>query len=184
MTELSPSPHPDPDQKKIIQLYSAFGAGLILTLIPSAIVALVALLLIMGVLIAAYVMRGKDKDTLMHNHMTYVIRTIWLGGSFAAITLAVAGVYMFYTLDNAPLDPCFQSFLGVDPQAAAGMGMQDLEAVFQPCLDAYYKVNFAALVFSALIGIAPILLYFGFRFGNGLNRALKGYRIARPEAWF
>jgi uncharacterized membrane protein len=40
------------------------------------------------------------------------------------------------------------------------------------------------LITAGVITILPGLVYFAVRFVRGLSRAIKGYRLAKPKAWF
>jgi uncharacterized membrane protein len=133
----------------------------------------------------AYAWRSDaTQGSLLENHMTYIIRTIWVGSFLALITLAVAAIYLFKALDNTPLEPCINDLLGF-------MSLGDFSAIEtletqigDKCLTPYLAKNFTPLVTSAIIGIGPVVIYFLFRFLRGYTRARNGYRLAKPRAWF
>ncbi|GJL86060.1 MAG: hypothetical protein DHS20C02_18350 [Micavibrio sp.] len=173
------------EQKKVLQLYSAFGASLVLMLVPSAIVALVASILFLGVLIAAYIMRkGAEPSSLQENHMIYIIRTIWIGGLFSILTMVVASAYMLSRIDNTPLEPCSQSLMSNAAKLAENEDMMGLMNVIKPCMDGFISINAQVFMIAMAISALPILLYFIIRFSRGLSRALSGYRVANPKNWF
>jgi uncharacterized membrane protein len=176
--------HPDPDQKKVIQLYAAFGAGLLLAVVPFFMAAFFSLIFIFGVLIAAYLMRpGISPESLIHNHATFIIRTIWIGSFIGMLTIVTGSIYLFYALDNTPLDPCIQQFMALGPETLLG-DLKGMQGIFYGCYKEYASRNFMAFIISAAIAGIPVLLYFIVRYARGLSRALNGYRIAKPEAWF
>jgi uncharacterized membrane protein len=175
--------HPNPDQKKIINLYAAFGASLLLSFVPNVTAAMLCALMGVGVLIAAYMMRkGKAEGSLMENHTTFIIRTIWIGGFFAMIASFAAGLYMFFNVDSEPMAPCLNTLLnqGISPD----IGMDVLVRAFEPCLGEYTGANFQTFLISGAIVSVPTLLYFLVRFTRGLSRAVKGYVIAGHKGWF
>ena len=183
--------HRDPDHKKIINLYAALGAGLALTLVPMALAAGVSLLFITGVLIAAYMMRGRAAgSSLLENHATYIIRTIWIGSLFSMICIIAGSAYMHYNLDFTPLQACaddaaalLAGMTNTDMAAMEAFG-NDLLARLQPCLEGFLTANKTVLYTATVIAAVPILLYFSIRYVRGLSRAVKGYRIAKPLGWF
>lgn len=177
--------HEDPDRKKIVRLYGWFAASIILTLIPHVLAAAASIILLTYVLGTAYVLRnGSAKDSLLTNHMTFIIRTIWITGLFAIFTTVAASAYLLERIDNAALMPCIEKFLNINPDHMAMVKIAELSALFGPCMDAFVRLNFTPLVLSMLIAGGPLLLYALVRFSRGLSRAAKGYRIAKPKAWF
>ena len=174
----------DTQKKVILNLYAAFAVSLLLSFVPSAIVAMIALIFFVGVLIAAYVLRGKaDVEDLQHNHMTYIIRTIWLSGFLGIITTTAASFYMLSGIDYSPLDPCVDLIASKDPEAVAQASADDLIHLATPCMNAFLKTNQTLLYTSAALAGAPMILYIIYRFGYGLTRAMKGYRVANVKTW-
>jgi uncharacterized membrane protein len=177
--------HNDPNQKKIVRLYAAFGAGLALSFMPSGIAALISLALILGVLMVAYAWRtDSEEDGLLANHMTFIIRTIWIGGFLALATIAVAAIYLNMMLDNTPLQPCADDIFNF-VNAGDLMNFDPLiTAISGKCLVPYLARNLTSFIISGVIGILPVLIYFIVRFLRGFTRAQNGYRVAKPKAWF
>jgi hypothetical protein len=97
----------------------------------------------------------------------------------------VAGsIYLLYTLDNTPLDPCIEQSFNID----TGMAMSELQAMlittFRSCYPDYMGANFMAFIVGGAIAAGPPLVYVIARYTHGLTRCLKGYRIAQPLRWF
>ena len=173
----------DPDQRKIMQLYAAYGAALVLSVVPFVLAAFISAGLFMGVLIAAYILRtGTEHGSLIENHMTFVIHTIWIGSFLALLTMTGASIYLFNTLDNTPLDPCINQFLAIGSSTQV-IELQAMLGVFQGCFESYVNANFKTFIISALIAAGPVLLYFIVRYARGFSRAASGYRISHPESW-
>jgi len=174
-----------PGKKVVMQVYAAFAVSLILCTLPYTTAAVVCMIFLLGVLLAAYIIRWRaDKDSFCHNHMTYIIRTIWISGLFASVTTAAGGAYLIAYVDNAPLSNCIDMFLGISPDKAASMsGLQAME-YFDPCMENFISTNWQVLMVSMAISAGPIMLYLLYRFVTGISRAMKGYRVAQPQAWF
>lgn len=177
----------DANQKKIVRLYGAFGAGLVFSMVPLWSAAIVSATLIAGVLIMAYVVRtDTEHGSLSENHMTFIIRTIWIGSLFALITTAAASLYFFKTLDNAPLQPCADAILSLASGMTEPAAMERIIDNFMamPCWANYWQKNIMIFITGGVIAAGPILIYFAIRYIRGLTRAMKGYRVANPKAWF
>lgn len=166
----------DKEQKTIVQYYGAFAASVLSNFIPLAIVQIFGLCLLLAILIGAYVYKARSKlDSLAYNHMTYLIGTIWISSFFLVIGLAVA-TYWVYAQGNHALIQ----------QVVAGMnsGAMYTPADLQNVLSGYIKDNFKLLITATLSTIGPCVIYIVYRTTHGLARASKGYRIAKPAAWF
>jgi uncharacterized membrane protein len=176
--------HPDPAQGKIMRLYIAFGVSLLLMLVPHIWAAVVSLIFLLYVMIACGILRsGKDKDDLAHNHATFVLRTIWIGGLFAIFTMTAGSIYMLEHINNAPLEPCIQKFLNFGPAEIESLDVVKMSAVFEDCMHNFVQINWNTLIYSMAISAGPILLYFVMRYARGFSRAIGGYRVAHPKAW-
>lgn len=172
------------EKKKILWLYSILGVGIVLSFAPSLIAATLSMILLLGVLMFAYVFRsGSEDGSLMENHMTFIIRTIWISSFLAIATIAAASSYMFQMLDNMPLNPCIDKFLIVS-QDLVVFDLTSFSAIFAKCMDSYWMANTRTFIISGIIAAGPVLFYFLLRFARGLARAKDGYRIANPRAWF
>ncbi len=178
--------HKPPGQKKIYNMYALFGVALGLGFLPSIAAALVSLLFFIAVLIYAYVLRsGAEDESLLENHSTYVIRTIWIASFFMIVTMIIGSVYLVANIDYASFDACAQS-------AAAGLNMADIEsssltAVYgymTPCMDGFISDNLRVLIVSLFLAGGLPIIYIIYRFFKGLARAIKGYRLANVKGWF
>lgn len=170
------------EKKNVLRVYAAFGAALILSLVPTMFAAMFSLFLGTGVLVAAYIIRSKsDHGGLSENHMRFIIRTIWIGSLFALITTAIGSAYLFFNLDNTPLTPCLSGFLA---NAETITNLNGLKGAFGGCYEPYWVINAHTFIKSGIIVALPILVYFAARYARGLSRAMNGYRVAKPLAWF
>lgn len=182
---LSPEPHDDPEKKKILNLYAAMGISMALTIVPNPMVAIVAGIFFVGVLIAAYFIRSKvEIHGLAGNHCTYIIRTIWIGSFFSIITMTVASFFMLPQIDYTPFQVCADTMMSKGDAFLANASNAQIAELSQPCMNDFINANFNILVYAAIIAGGPILIYFLYRFTKGLSRAIKGYRVPDPKAWF
>ncbi len=174
----------DPYQKKIIRIYGLFGLSLLLSLVPNIPAACVSAALGLGVLVIAYVLRtGAEENSLLENHMTFIIRTIWIGSFFAMLAMFAASFYLLKTIDNTPLNPCIEKFLAMG--AVLDMSNpESLMGIFSNCWAAYWSANMKAFIGGGVIAAGPVLFYFIVRYARGLSRAIRGYRVSNPRTWF
>jgi uncharacterized membrane protein len=181
----TPGNHSDEGKGKVINLYAAFGISLIMSLMPYGIAAVVSFIFLIGVLIAAYAIRKKSEEhSLAENHCTYIIRTIWIGGALSVVTIAVASGLLVADLDYSPFIPCSESFAEKGQEFVNNATYEQIMHLSQPCMNDFIAANMNGLVLAGLVGIVPILIYFAYRYVKGLMRALNGYRLADPKAWF
>lgn len=170
------------EKKNILQLYAIFGAALVLGVVPNATAAVLSLVFGVAVLATAYMTRAKvEAGSLSENHMTFIIRTIWIGTLFSAITMLIGSVYLFFNVDSMPMQPCANDILD---QSASLTDAAQLKALAAPCMESYLAVNQTVFLTTGAIVAVPVLVYFVVRYARGLSRALRGYRIAKPLHWF
>lgn len=162
-------------KQTITALYIFLIASTILGCMPNVTCALFSLVLFFTVLIAAYWYRFRDKeDGLLFNHMTYLIGTVWIGSTFLAIGVCVAGYLVYAKGDHSVIHNALDQILnGV---------MMDESALYGVIMN-YISINRDLMVSASLPTIVPALLYLVYRIANGFSRGAKGYRIANPKSW-
>lgn len=156
-------------------LYILLIVATVLSFVPLAVAQIATIPMILLVLVAAYIYRAKDsEDGLLYNHMTYMIGTIWIGSTFLAIGTMAASYYVHVNGNHTvAIDAWNQIQSGYIPSN------DDMWNLFLN----YYEANKAVMVTAMLAFVAPPILYFVYRIGNGYSRAIKGYRIAKPKSW-
>ncbi len=175
----------DPSQSTLTKLYSALLAALVFSFWPSVTAALMALIFATGVLVAAYIYRGKSEEgSLLHNHTTYLIRTIWVGSFFALITTSIASFYMITRIDSMPMMACLEPLARQMQEGTVHLDQAMLMEMIAPCWDQYMDINRQTFITSGAIAVIPVLLYFVIRLVRGFTRAMKGVAITKPKAWF
>jgi uncharacterized membrane protein len=163
-------------QKNIINvLYVFLIFSTILSFVPTQTGQIASLALILVTLAAAYIYRMRAAaDSLLYNHMTYMIGTIWIGGAFLIVGILAAAAWVYAKGDHTIIHGMMNSI-----QSGQILDMQSLKALFAE----YMRANMTLLIVASLPTIGPAILYFVYRVGNGLGRAAKGYRIANPHSW-
>lgn len=171
-------------QKTILNLYAAFGVSVILSVIPSFSAALLSAFFFIGVLIAGYSVRGKvEHGSLVENHATFVIRTMWIAAFLSLITTGIATTYMLGRIDYFMFDPCANALAAKGIAWVENAGMMDIYAVIEPCVAPFIDSNYILLKNALLIAGGPPVLYMVYRIAKGVGRAMKGYRLANPKSW-
>lgn len=159
------------EASKVQNIYAAIIAAFVLNFVPDQLVQIIASLVFLCVFIALYVFRRlAEEESLIDNHMTYLIRSIWIGGLFIIIGTIISAVYFIGTIG-------FEEYARLGQQA---IEQQDPMAIMTVFESAYPREIFI----SVMITFAPGTLYLAFRLAKGLARAIKGYRIAKPTTWF
>ncbi len=172
-----------PEQKKTLTIYGLFIAALLGSFLPSLIFASAAFILFFVVLIAAYIMRGgADEDSLTQNHMTYLIRTIWIGSLIMTVTTLVGSVYLYASVDNAPLMPCLERFVDSSTLMQA-QSMSGLKQLFGSCFDSYIKVNLMVFIIGGIICAGAPVAYFSYRLFTGTKATLNNAKITNVKRW-
>lgn len=177
-------PHSDPDKKRVLNLYAAFGVSILLMLVPSLMISFVALVFALGVLVGAYSMRkNAATESLAENHCTYIIRTLWITALFSLVTLFAGSVYMLSGIDYSAFEPCANAMAQRGVQFVQNATYEEVYALAAPCMNAFIDFNMGLLTITVLITAVPVLIYLGYRYLKGLMRAIKGYRMADPKSW-
>ena len=169
------------EQKSVLNIYALLCVSLVVSFIPLAQAAALAVIMFTMALIGAYHVRRKSlPESLAINHMTFVIRTIWIMTLFATVTTSVASVYVLMYYDPLPLMDCANRLLsaGVTTDMAAA---RDL---IMPCMDNFVRTNVHVFALGGLMAATPIVIYAALRLARGLSRALKGHRIGDVKTWF
>ncbi|MCB9988384.1 MAG: hypothetical protein H6868_03505 [Rhodospirillales bacterium] len=173
----------DPHHKKIMSLYGLFVVTLMASMVPSTGFAVLALFMITALMILAYVFRAEaDEDSLLHNHTSFVIRTLWIAALFSVFTIAIASAYMIPQIDYSQMDSCVQQVTAqLDPE---NVDYGAMNAKMQPCMDSFIASNRMTFLFSMAIAAGPLLLYMLFRLIKGVARARHGHKIGNLKNWF
>ncbi|PZP56982.1 MAG: hypothetical protein DI586_01825 [Micavibrio aeruginosavorus] len=132
--------------------------------------------LILVQLIFAYIARARfpRNESFEENHMTYIIRSIWIYSSIAAIAMTIMAIIL---VQRGNMDSIYQ--LG-DVYLNGGEPSEDqMRAAF----DNYIADNKNLILEQYLIWLFPVQLYLVWRIFHGGGRAFKSYRVANPKRW-
>ena len=162
---------------RILQVYAALVASVVLSFVPYGNVELVGFVLFFAAWIAAYVFRtrNKDEESLVNNHMTYIIRTVWIASLLLSLGFVFWLAWFYAAADHSAYQLMINQIL---------QGAQVNEAEVEETLQGYIQANLLLLIMISTLTLGPGLFYFIYRMANGLSRAIKGYRIAKPKGWF
>jgi uncharacterized membrane protein len=168
----------DREHKIIMNVYAALTVSLLMSFIPAYSASILALVMFTCVFISTYVIRSKaDHDSLVADHMTFIIRTLWITGLFGMFTLTAASFYLLSVYDPSSLLSCAQALPSTTDIAA-------LEAAIKPCMSQFMSDNMTYFIKSTIIAASPLVIYLGYRLTKGLSRAIKRHRIGDNKTWF
>ena len=117
---------------------------------------------------------GKQEDNLVHNHMTYIARTITAWSTLTFLLAMIAGILISLKADNSAYDEMINNMMN-------GTSYSPQESV--DVMMTYIKANMPMLIAAGVICLIPSATYITYRIAKGFSRALKGYRLAKPKAW-
>lgn len=169
--------HHEPEgNTTIITVYGLLCFGLICSMTPIIPVFLMGTMLIPFTLFLAWALRfGKSRETLIFNHMIYISRTIWMFSIILTVTTALAGFLVSTGADNTLLNSTISDMMN---------GILYSHDQLYDILMEYIRINSALMISAVALCTLPTMGYIIYRLAKGMGRAFKGYRLAKPEAWF
>jgi len=166
------------EHKNITQIYALLTVSILMVFIPLFSAALLSTIMFLCVWIAAYILRSKaEENSLQENHMTYIIRTIWILGLFTFISSGIASAFIIPNMD-------ISGFLSCSSTLPLTEDYQLLIDAFIPCAESFVETNKTLFIRSTIFAGGPLVIYVGYRLAKGLSRALKGHRIGNVKNWF
>lgn len=151
-------------QKTCLTVYALTLVGSLLMMIPMGVLPFAGLACVIVGLGSAYIYRWRSSHgEMMHEHMAYIIRTIWWAtlilfvgiGLFCSIIIANGDLSMVYDLME-------QTEKGLIPTDA------DIRAMQYKFLDANSKI----IGIAAFFGLLPYPLYLIYRLIRGVRRVI------------
>ncbi len=171
------------EQKMVMNVYGALLASLLLSFIPEISFALVAMLFFFGVLVIATIIRSDaHPDSLTVNHMTWIIRTIWLACLFSVATIPAGGVYLWTHLDFSEIESCSLKASNYINSQNQNLSPLELWSFLDPCAGPFLKHNWELIVAAGFITLLPITVFLTIRLAKGISRAAKGFQLANAES--
>lgn len=162
--------------RRIVNVYAALSAAIVAQFIPHITIQLIGVCLFGLVWLAVIIIRrlAKDPDGLTKNHMTFILKTIWVGSLLLTIGTTLGSAYIYEFGDNTVI----YDFLN---RISAGslIGFYDIEGVIKM----YMIRNKSLIIMTAIASFGPCIIYIVYRLVGGVSRAKKGHRIGNPKAW-
>lgn len=170
-------------------LYYVLGFCILISIIPSMIIATIAPLAFIGLLIAAYVMRScipeeARETSLFYNHASFMIASIWIATGLSLVTLTIGSIYMFSVIDYTPFEICANRMAQMGPEFLASAGYAELYEITQPCMDDFILLNKQAFLITTVVSGLPVLAYLGYRGFKGGRLGFCGQTIPDLKSWF
>lgn len=133
--------------------------------------------LVMIELIVAYIARSRfpRNESFEENHTTFVIRTIWVYTTIAAIGMIGAAIIVTQQGSMESINTMADSLMS---------GVQPTEDQMNQYAQQYITDNEPLLREQFRLWLFPAQLYLVWRILQGGERAFKSYRIANPKKWF
>jgi uncharacterized membrane protein len=157
----------DKEQKTTLQLYYAYIASIICNVIPSSTVQTFGLILFIIIFIATYIFRSKAKDkSFMHNHMHYIIKSIWI----SSLILIIGMIAAYFMADHSIIYNIMEN---------AKNGLVLTQDQLNSILMNYMRANL--LVF--IVTLTPCLIYLAYRLSKGIVYAKGGYIVPNLKSW-
>ena len=167
-------------KNKIIVCYNGVILSLCLSIHPNMWVQVPAQVIFLVIFVLTYMFRSKAEDkSLLDNHMTYLIRTIWIGSLFFCIGFIPGCIWFWEAGEHSLMLDYVADMMGgayLDPLVA--------QAAYEEMMKQYMAVNKDLLIKIGIITLGPSLAYMLYRMVKGLLRGAKGYRIMNVESWF
>lgn len=174
------APSPEQQQKTVIRVYGFVFLMLFFGFIPSIVCAVIALTLFTAVTpLAGHIRNKAAPESFTADHMTYIIRSVWIFVLFALILIFGASVYIWMNYDTSPLQPCVDKMM-----SAVQAGQEPSPDMLFPCIEPFLVANRMLFLKAGLAAGGPTVLYLVLRLLKGLARARKNERIANPKSWF
>lgn len=128
-------------------------------------------------LVAAYIARSRfpKNESFEENHTTYLIRTLWIYTSLAAIGITGLGIIVV-------MNGNMESFNSMADNIV-NSGIQPTEEQMEAVIQQYISDNLSLIRQQYLIWLLPAQLYLVWRTLQGGYRAHKNYRISNPKKW-
>ncbi len=155
------------ERQKIIVMYIIFFLSFSLALIPVSAASVFAIMICVCTLSTIYSFRmNSEEDSLLENHMTFLIRTFWRANLYLLITSFVGILFLLVSIDYQPLGPCIDTISGTLQRGH----FSQLPKILGVCNSIFIEKNWFNIKITAFIAFSPVLLYL-------LVRCVKGWAL-------
>lgn len=160
------------DRKKIRALYVVFFCSAFLTFLTPPTYAALSMMACVLILATIYSIRAQcSKDSLIYNHMTFLIRTFWRMNLVLLYGAFIGTVYMLIMTDYSPFYRCITYMMDRWMSVLQYWGIDQYSALFSQCTSPFLKENITNIVIGIFIMVFPALIYL-------LNRLILGWGYA------
>jgi len=155
------------ERQKIIVMYIIFFLSFSLALIPVSAASVFAIMICVCTLSTIYSFRmNSEEDSLLENHMTFLIRTFWRANLYLLITSFVGILFLLVSIDYQPLSPCINTISSTLQRGNFSL----LSKILGVCNSIFIEKNWFNIKITAFIAFFPVLLYL-------LVRCVKGWAL-------
>lgn len=169
-------------QSKIVKnIYAGLVAITCLQFVPIMSIMIVSSIILMVLFGAFYVYRSKyGKGSLVENHMTYLIRTFWIGSLYLTIATILAVIIFWYYGDHSYLFDFIEDYR----DGEFGVNVAAMLAAYNQMIINYSVDNKSIMIIVSLIAIVPGVGFMVYRVAKGMVRAMKGHILKDKNSWF
>lgn len=144
-----------------------FGS-LFLTLIPFSVASFFSLLLSICVLSGIYSMRSlAEEDSLVEDHMSFLIMTFWRVALFVFITSIFATFFLLIFANYEKMDVCMRQIDYIAFGAIRSGDGHNFGRLFDYCSRLFLKNNGKQALATSIIAFGPVLVYLLYRCQKG-----------------
>lgn len=156
------------DQKTTLQIYLAYIIAVICNVIPSSTVQTFGLILFIVIFAATYFYRGKSPaDSFIHNHMQFIIKSIWV----SSLILLIGMIAAYFMADHTIVYQTYETIMN-------GIFLT------QDQINGFVMDYMRANIFTFVVTLMPSLIYLAYRLAKGILHARKGYIVPHSKSWF
>ncbi len=157
------------EHKKILLYYGLLHGTFYAMFLPFLNVSFLASVGLIFLIFFLYAARSKaDEDSLLENHLSYLIKSFWKGNIFLVLFFAIGGVFLSLTMDYAPIMPCLDYVMNNAMSLAQKNDLSTVIEIFKPCEKQFLAKNMGQLIATGTIAFIPSLAYLSYRLVYGL----------------
>lgn len=165
-----------PEYNRLRLYYFLLLVSYLFMFVPLAPAMGLSLVMMVGVVFAAYRLRGQtDREGLSGQHATYIIRTFWLSSFFFLAGVFLATSIIWSNGDMSALN---------DMAMRVGEGQAMTEQDIAQSYALYYQTNKAVIWTASAVGVGPFIAYVLWRMGKGYHLLYKRRGFADAKSWF
>ncbi len=169
------------DKRIIYSSYIFLFLSMFATLIPINIASVFSLMICVCTLAAIYSVRSNaEEDSILENHMTFLIRTFWRANLYLLISIMLAGIYIAMFADYSAITPCVSYINDHLATIIENSDISRIKKIMEPCSNAFYNNNKHYVMVTILLALLPLLTYLIYRCFFGCVFLRKSKLI--PEA--